>query len=108
MSRPAEIPVRGSDCPAWCPDVHHRGWKSHARNCGEVTVRDVVYSVDVVKYRDDEPVVVWFCVYRPDDPQAEYMLPADARSIYEALGRALALLDEDQAVTPAPVLSQPS
>jgi hypothetical protein len=91
----------GPHCPRWCPNNHGIGWKIHARNCGEVTAGDVTYSIDAVKYRDDEPEMVSFCVYTPDEARVSNHTADEARRIYEALGVALALIAESQGQDPA-------
>jgi hypothetical protein len=85
--------TRGPHCPAWCPDNHRPGWELHARNCGEVTFGGVTYSVDVVKYRDDEPEMVSICVYTADEARVSNHTADEARRIYDTIGFALALVE---------------
>jgi len=97
--RDAPEPSDHLACPGWCVSKHPPDWSAHVRNCGEVNLGDVTYSIDLVQYRDELEMVA-FCIYADEEARVGNLTDEEARRIHEALGTALALLSGGEGGTP--------
>lgn len=86
-------PHEYQDCPHWCAATHSPKWTVHTRNCGEVKLGSVTYSIDVSQYREDEYPVIGLCIFTDEDVRASNCTKDEAYRIYTALGKAIAFLE---------------